>query len=310
MEVLRSGISGTASITKSTEDRSSSFRLGLIRPRALSAASRVMRSLEMSFSRSLSIHERVIHPSCANLDIERFIVPANLRPFSNDPWELSTNVTGTSAFWEATRAIPSPYTPLLERLTAKGIISKSNHLTSTNDTQRLDLGSRSGGSGTESTRGHRGASQANCPERRRQHCEIDNSCLRNREQTLDQSNTGIKSRYQQKDCCSTMSEHHVTLRHRLSSARRREAGIKFSDIPRLFRRAKRVSNASNTSWLLLRLSGHQTICPGQHGINGKEEPAIMDEEAVPFGQNVQVIDPDVRVYVYSLVTAVSAPSCR
>lgn len=31
----------------------------------------------------------------------------------------------------------------------------------------------------------------------------------------------------------------------------------------------------------------------------------MDEEAVPFGQNVQVVDPDVRAYVYSLVTAVS-----
>lgn len=31
----------------------------------------------------------------------------------------------------------------------------------------------------------------------------------------------------------------------------------------------------------------------------------MDEEVVPFGQNVQVVDPDVRGYVYSLVTAVS-----
>lgn len=32
----------------------------------------------------------------------------------------------------------------------------------------------------------------------------------------------------------------------------------------------------------------------------------MDEEPASFGQNVQVIDPDVRAYVYSLVTAVSA----
>ena len=31
----------------------------------------------------------------------------------------------------------------------------------------------------------------------------------------------------------------------------------------------------------------------------------MDEEAVSFGQNVQAVDPDVRAYVYSLVTAVS-----
>lgn len=38
----------------------------------------------------------------------------------------------------------------------------------------------------------------------------------------------------------------------------------------------------------------------------------MDEEAVSFGQNVQVVDPDVRGYVYSLVTAVSllSFSCR
>ena len=34
----------------------------------------------------------------------------------------------------------------------------------------------------------------------------------------------------------------------------------------------------------------------------------MDEEAVSFGQNVQVVDPDVRAYVYSLVTAVSTTS--
>lgn len=31
----------------------------------------------------------------------------------------------------------------------------------------------------------------------------------------------------------------------------------------------------------------------------------MDDDAVPFGQTVQVIDPDVRAHVYSLVTAVS-----
>jgi hypothetical protein len=31
----------------------------------------------------------------------------------------------------------------------------------------------------------------------------------------------------------------------------------------------------------------------------------MDQEAVAVGQDVQVVDPDVRGYVYSLVTAVS-----
>lgn len=30
------------------------------------------------------------------------------------------------------------------------------------------------------------------------------------------------------------------------------------------------------------------------------------DDAVPFGQTVQVVDPDVRAHVYSLVTAVSA----
>jgi replication fork protection complex subunit Tof1/Swi1 len=32
----------------------------------------------------------------------------------------------------------------------------------------------------------------------------------------------------------------------------------------------------------------------------------MDEEVVPLGHDVQVVDPDVRNYVYSLVTAVSS----
>ena len=31
----------------------------------------------------------------------------------------------------------------------------------------------------------------------------------------------------------------------------------------------------------------------------------MDVEAALLGQNVQVVDPEVRAYVYSLVTAVS-----
>lgn len=31
----------------------------------------------------------------------------------------------------------------------------------------------------------------------------------------------------------------------------------------------------------------------------------MDDEGAVLGQNVQVVDPDVRAYVYSLVTAVS-----
>lgn len=52
---LRSTISGTASITKSTDERSSILVLGVRRPRAASAASRVRRCLETSFSSSLSV---------------------------------------------------------------------------------------------------------------------------------------------------------------------------------------------------------------------------------------------------------------
>lgn len=56
------------------------------------------------------------------------------------------------------------------------------HLTSSNNTQRLDLGSRSRGSGAESTRGNGGASLAEHPERR-QHG--DSMILANRSIMLD-----------------------------------------------------------------------------------------------------------------------------
>lgn len=54
MEVFKSGISGTASMTKSTSERSERLVLGTRRLRTRSAVSRVMRSLETSFSSSLS----------------------------------------------------------------------------------------------------------------------------------------------------------------------------------------------------------------------------------------------------------------
>lgn len=54
MEVLRSAISGTASITKSTLEKSSSFVVGVSIERILEAASWVRRSLETSLARSLS----------------------------------------------------------------------------------------------------------------------------------------------------------------------------------------------------------------------------------------------------------------
>ena len=80
MEVLRSTISGTASITKSTEERSSIFRLGVMRERTLSAASRVIRSLEISFSRSLSVRRRCVIQHCTYLwSIGRFIVTGKFK---------------------------------------------------------------------------------------------------------------------------------------------------------------------------------------------------------------------------------------
>ena len=54
MENLRSGISGTASITKSTSDRESIDVVGLRRDRIFSDCSWVMRSFETSLASSLS----------------------------------------------------------------------------------------------------------------------------------------------------------------------------------------------------------------------------------------------------------------
>jgi hypothetical protein len=84
---LRSGISGTASITKSTSERSSIEVLDVNRSLAATASSLEILPFPTSFSRSLS---------------------ANFRPLSIDAWELSINRTGTEAFCAATRAIPRP----------------------------------------------------------------------------------------------------------------------------------------------------------------------------------------------------------
>lgn len=54
MENFKEGISGTASITKSAEERSSIFVVGVRRERMLSDCSWVMRCLVTSLARSLS----------------------------------------------------------------------------------------------------------------------------------------------------------------------------------------------------------------------------------------------------------------
>jgi hypothetical protein len=79
---------GTASMTKSTSDRSSSLVLEVNRSLVALASSLDILPLPMSFSRSLS---------------------ANLRPLSIEVCELSMICTGTEALCAATRAIPSPY---------------------------------------------------------------------------------------------------------------------------------------------------------------------------------------------------------
>ena len=55
MEYFRDGISGTASMTKSTSERESIEVLGSRRDRILSDCSCVIRSLETSFASNLSV---------------------------------------------------------------------------------------------------------------------------------------------------------------------------------------------------------------------------------------------------------------
>lgn len=86
--VLRSGISGTASMTKSTSEREEMDVLDERRARVASKSCWVMRDLERSLASSLS---------------------ANFRPLSMLDWELSIIKTGMEAWRAATRAMPRPY---------------------------------------------------------------------------------------------------------------------------------------------------------------------------------------------------------
>lgn len=86
------GISGTASMTKSTSERSANWVVGCKRCRVAFAISSVILDFETSFSRSFS---------------------ANLSPLSNAAWAESTRTTGTSVFCAATSAIPRPYRELV-----------------------------------------------------------------------------------------------------------------------------------------------------------------------------------------------------
>lgn len=74
-----------------------------------------------------------------------------------DAWELSIRVTGTWAFWAATRAIPNPYRILVALfLSLEGTSycqEHTDHLPSSYHTQRLNLGGMDGGGGAEGPRG-------------------------------------------------------------------------------------------------------------------------------------------------------------
>lgn len=68
--------------------------------------------------------------------------PANARPLSNDFWLLSKTVTGTPAALAATSAIPRPLrSHQLPHAPYYTIQNDAYHLSGTNDTQLLDLGS-------------------------------------------------------------------------------------------------------------------------------------------------------------------------
>ena len=81
MDVFREAISGTASMTKSAVERSSILVVGVRRFRMVDASSLVIRSLETSLSRSLSVDDLSAFVESSQLEIE---APANLSPLSID----------------------------------------------------------------------------------------------------------------------------------------------------------------------------------------------------------------------------------
>ena len=105
MSHFREGISGTASMTKSTVERSSMDVVGMRRLRTSSASDLEMRSFEISFASSFSVQSSVRFDMCCRVELA---LPANFSPLSIASWELSTIVTGTPALCAATNAIPKP----------------------------------------------------------------------------------------------------------------------------------------------------------------------------------------------------------
>ena len=108
IEVLRSRISGTASMMKSAEERSSILVVGSRRERASEASDCEILDLETSFSSSLSVRQER-YQYLVNQEKDCIGLPANFNPLSREACELSTRVTGTCAFCAATSAIPSPW---------------------------------------------------------------------------------------------------------------------------------------------------------------------------------------------------------
>lgn len=101
------GISGTASMTKSTSERESMVVDGLRSSRIVSDSDCVMRCLETSLASNLSMRGELV--GCFGEYLGREDGPAKARPLSIDAWLVSTNVTGTPALCAATSAIPKPW---------------------------------------------------------------------------------------------------------------------------------------------------------------------------------------------------------
>lgn len=98
-------LTGTASMTMSTSDRSSILVVVVRRPLVAVASSFDILSFATSFSSNLSAGT-VSHKPLVMLNMD---LPANFKPLSMDACEVSTKVTGTPAFCAATKAIPRPF---------------------------------------------------------------------------------------------------------------------------------------------------------------------------------------------------------
>lgn len=159
-------------------------------------------------------------------------------------------------------------------------IQSTDHLARTDYAQGLDLGSARCRGGAEAA-GHCGPIATDRTEGRGKH-----GCTR-----------GWCAYRQENAECKKSEEEEKELRRNAQISR------VFPTSSVIFGSAPRVSPNSE---LIQRVDALKVVVDAV--IDGRWLPnqPIMDQEAVPLGNDVQVVDPDVRGYVYSLVTAVSS----